>query len=93
LLEEQEAAEVAAGSKSCSGGAKEGEGKAKEAHEEARAHPIISLFAPGAAAGEESANRDVYPQNSSIESGMYEILPVGANKDAMIAEIRRISMG
>jgi len=64
---------------------------AKKAGDEAKEHPITSLFAPDMAMGKASANRDAGSQYYPIKTGLYEILALGANKDATIVEIRMIS--
>jgi|GEM_PF-1539146 len=52
---------------------------------------VASLFAGSASGLDASANRDASCQASSIKTGIYKILPSGANKDAFVAEIRVIS--
>ena len=96
-LEEQEAAAMAAEWKVCARRAEDGKGEAKDVRNMATARPVMSLFALDVAKGKAHANRDADPAYSSIESGLYKILPLSsnmsANRDARIYEIREVSRG
>jgi hypothetical protein len=52
-----------------------------------------SIFAPNVGLLTPRANRDAGPRYSSMESGIYEILPIAANKDAIMVKMRMISSG
>lgn len=65
----------------------------KQVSDRAKQRIATSVFAPDAAVFAARANRDAVSQYCSMEPGIYEILPVGANKDAAIVKIRMISSG
>lgn len=65
----------------------------RQATTEAVSGAVGSVFAPSGSGFASSANRDARVQFSPIKSGIYEILPIRANKDATIVTIRMISNG
>jgi hypothetical protein len=56
-------------------------------------HSVISSYEPCMAKRMVRANRDASLHHGPIKTGRYEIITVGANRDAVIAEIRLISTG
>ena len=95
-MEEQEAAAMVMESEGWAGRAEDGRGEAKDVRDMTIGGPVMSLFALDVAKGKAHANRDADPAYSSIESGLYNILPfssaMSANKDARVYEIREVSM-
>lgn len=92
-MQEAGAGAAAAVADLCETGAKGGAAVSKQHSDKAKKSDAESVFAPNAAVLAARANRDAGTQYCSMEPGIYEILPVGANKDAALVKIRMISSG